>query len=153
MKTRILAISLTGILLISVTMAYIVSAGGPVVVREEDGVFMPMEWGRTKVLLGPKEFERKTLTPAGEAKYLMIVITEYATATEHKLHTHADQEEVIYILEGEGISRTKDGDKPLRPGSFAYVPAGVDHATINVRKDRPLKAIIIKNLPQKGKGK
>ena len=151
MKTRMSAFAFAGIVLIGLIVADVVSAQRSMVVREEDGVFMSTDWGRIKVLLGPKELERKTLTPAGEAKYLMIVITEYATATEHKLHTHPDQEEVIYILEGEGISRTKDGDQPLHPGSFAYVPAGVDHATINVRKDRPLKAIIIKNLPQKGK--
>ena len=57
-----------------------------------------MEWGRTKNIFGP-EF--------GGAQYLKINITEYATGSAHKLHIHPGQEEVIYILDGEGV--TKNG--------------------------------------------
>ncbi len=117
---------------------------GGKVVREEEREFKPVDWGRSKTLFGPEN--------AG-AQFLRIAITEYAAGGEHKLHKHPAQEEVIYILEGEGISRTDEGDKPIRPGSFVFIPAGTDHATINLLKDRPMKAVIIKSPPQEGKGK
>ncbi len=114
------------------------------VVKENEREFTPVEWGRTKNLFGPENVG---------AQFLKINITEYAPGTEHKLHRHPDQEEVIYVLDGEGISRTNSGDQPIRAGSFVFVPAGTDHATINLRKDKPMKAIIIKSPPQEKKGK
>jgi len=117
---------------------------GSIVVRENEREYVPVDWGRTKNLFG-----------AGNvgAKYLTINITEYAPGTEHKLHRHANQEEVIYVLEGEGITRTNAGDQRISPGSFVFVPADTDHATINVLKDRPMRAIIIKSPPLEEKGK
>jgi len=117
---------------------------GSTVVRESEREFVRVDWGRTKNLLGPEN--------AG-TKYLKINITEYAPGTEHALHRHPDQEEVIYILDGEGISRTKAGDQPISAGAFVFVPADTDHATINLRKDKPMKAIIIKSPPQEKGGK
>jgi quercetin dioxygenase-like cupin family protein len=116
---------------------------GSKVIREEEKEYFPVAWGRTKNLFSPEN--------AG-AKYLKINITEYAPGTTHKLHRHPGQEEVIYVLEGKGITRTEEGDKPIGPGAFVFVPADTDHATINVLKDRPMKAVIIKGPPQEGKG-
>ena len=111
---------------------------GSFVVKEEERQYGPVEWGRTKNLFGVENVG---------AKYLRINITEYAPGTEHKLHKHAGQEEVIYVIEGEGVTRTDAGDQPIRGGSFVFVPADTDHATLNVLKDRPMKAIIIKSPP------
>jgi len=117
---------------------------GSTVVRENEREFVRVEWGRTKNLFGPENVG---------TKYLKINITEYAAGTEHVLHRHPDQEEVIYILDGEGISRTKAGDQPISAGTFVFVPADTDHATINLRKDKPMKAIIIKSPPREKGGK
>lgn len=115
---------------------------GSFVLKEDEREYIPVDWGRTKNLFGPEN---------GGAKYLKINITEYAPGTEHKLHRHPGQEEVIYVLEGEGITRTDSGDKPIRSGSFVFIPADTDHATINVQKDKPMKAIIIKAPPSERK--
>ena len=108
------------------------------VVRENEGLFEKVAWGRTKNLLGPEN---------GGTRHLKINITEYAPGTEHSLHRHPSQEEVIYVLEGNGVSRTKEGDQPISAGCFAFVPANTDHATINLNRDRPMKAVIIKSPP------
>jgi quercetin dioxygenase-like cupin family protein len=117
---------------------------GSTVVRESEKDFDRVEWGKTKNIVGPEN---------SKAKYLKINITEYAPGTAHTLHRHPDQEEVIYILEGEGLSRTQNGDQSIGPGAFVFVPADTDHATINVSQDRPMKAIIIKSPPWEKKGK
>ncbi|MFC1908703.1 cupin domain-containing protein [Chloroflexota bacterium] len=112
---------------------------GHFVIREGDTGFMPREFGRSKGIIN--------LENVG-AKYLKVHITEYAPGTAHELHRHPGHEEVIFVLDGEGISRTKDGDKPINPGAFAFIPADTDHATINVLKDKPLKAIIVTAPPE-----
>jgi quercetin dioxygenase-like cupin family protein len=116
---------------------------GSKVTSERDKEYVPVEWGRTKNLFGPENVG---------AKYLRINITEYAPGTTHQLHRHPGQEEVIYVLEGEGITRTDEGDQPIGPGAFVFVPANTDHATINVLPNRPMKAVIIKGPPREGKG-
>jgi quercetin dioxygenase-like cupin family protein len=117
---------------------------GSFVVREEEKEYSTVDWGKTKTLFGPENVG---------TQYLRINITEYAPGTEHKLHRHPDQEEVIFVLEGEGVTRTDAGDQPIRAGSFVFVPANTDHATINVQKNKPMKAIIIKSPPSEGKRK
>ncbi len=117
---------------------------GSTVVRENEKKFEKVDWGKTKNLFGPENVG---------SRFLKINITEYAPGGEHALHRHPDQEEVIFILEGEGITRTDEGDKPIGPGAFVFVPAGTDHATINVQKEKPMKAIIIKGPPEEGKKK
>jgi len=114
---------------------------GNFVVRENERAFKPVVWGQSKNIFSPENVG---------AKYMRIGITIYAPGTTHELHRHPEQEEVIFVLEGEGITRTEDGDKQVSPGAFVFVPAGVDHATINVLKDKPMKAIIIKAPPQEG---
>ena len=112
---------------------------GSVVAKEMQREFVSVDWGKTKNIFGTKNVG---------AKYLKINITEYASGGEHKLHRHPDQEEVIFVLDGEGITRTDAGDQRIGPGSFVFVPAGTDHATINIVKDRPMKAVIIKSPPE-----
>ena len=112
---------------------------GSIVAKENEGEFKLTEWGKTKNIFGSENVG---------TKYLQINITEYAPGTEHKLHNHPKQEEVIFVLDGEGITRTMDGDKPISPGSFVFVPANTDHATVNIQNDKPMKAIIIKAPPE-----
>jgi len=116
---------------------------GAKVVKENEKNFEPVEWGRTKSLFGPQ---------TGGTEYLKINITEYAIGSGHKLHLHPGQEEVIFILDGEGVTKTDQGDVPVRAGSCIFVAAGAEHATFNVLKDKPLKALVIK-APPKEKGK
>ena len=113
---------------------------GSTVIYEKDRKYVKVDWGRTMSLFGPENVG---------PKYLKINITEYAAGTAHTLHRHPRQEEVIYILEGKGIAKTDDGEQPIGPGAFVYVPENTDHATINVDKDRPMKAIIMKGPPDK----
>jgi mannose-6-phosphate isomerase-like protein (cupin superfamily) len=117
---------------------------GGIVVTENEREFEPTDWGRTKNLCGPEK---------EGAQFVKINITEYGIGTGHKLHSHPGQEEVIFILDGEGVTKTDKGDVTVRPGSCIFVPAGADHATFNVLKDRPLKALIIKGPPDELKKK
>ncbi len=104
----------------------------------KDLQFFKVDWGRTVTVFGPENVG---------AQFARIKITEYGPGTVHTRHRHPDQEEIIYVLEGRGISRTDEGDQPMTAGTFVFIPANTDHVSINLEKDKPLKAIIIKAPP------
>jgi quercetin dioxygenase-like cupin family protein len=104
---------------------------------EKDVTFTNVAWGRTATIFGPENVG---------SRFVRIKITEYAPGTGHRLHRHPE-EEVLFVLEGSGISRTDAGDQPMFPGTFVFVPADTDHTTINLDPDRALRAVIIKSPP------
>lgn len=103
-----------------------------------DVPFRQVDWGLTKDLVGPECM--------GSEK-IRIKITEYQPGFSHKLHVHPTQEEVIFVLEGRGISETREDKIEIGPGSVAFVPAGVYHATTNLSHTEPLRAVIVKSPP------
>jgi quercetin dioxygenase-like cupin family protein len=60
----------------------------------------------------------------------------------HNFHRHPNQEELIYVIEGE-IEQWIDQEKRvLRPGDSAFIGADVVHASFNV-SDRNAKLLAI----------
>ena len=108
------------------------------VVMVESVPFRPVDWGLTKNLVGPETM--------GSEK-IKINITEYQPGYSHKLHMHPTQDEVIFVLEGRGITATKDDKIEIGPGAVVFVTAGVYHATENHSQTESLKAVIIKSPP------
>ena len=49
---------------------------------------------------------------------------------EFPWHTHADEDEMFYIVNGELLLRFRDKDVMLRPGEFIIVPKGIEHMPI-----------------------
>jgi mannose-6-phosphate isomerase-like protein (cupin superfamily) len=45
-----------------------------------------------------------------------------------KEHTHADSDEFVYVLAGEGNARIGSMDEPMSAGMFLVVPRGMGHA-------------------------
>lgn len=43
-------------------------------------------------------------------------------------HTHADLDEVIYVVAGDGTVRVGEQSTPIAPGSLSVIPRGVSHA-------------------------
>jgi quercetin dioxygenase-like cupin family protein len=108
------------------------------VVSEKDVEFHNVDWGVTKELIAPKSVGSKNLK---------VKITEYLPGYTHKLHVHPDQEEVIFVLSGKGITRTQEGEKAVGPGSVIFVPAGEPHTTWNVSETESLRVIVVKSPP------
>jgi len=108
------------------------------VVVNGDIPFRRGDWGLTKDLVGPERM--------GSEK-IRFKITEYQPGYSHKLHMHPTQEEVIFVLEGRGITETKEDKIEIGPGSVVFVPAGVYHATLNLSNTEPLRAVIVKSPP------
>ena len=58
-------------------------------------------------------------------------ISRYAPAAYVAEHVHKVQEQVYYVLEGEGILTLDEERHLMRPQDYVYVPPGVRHSFCN----------------------
>jgi mannose-6-phosphate isomerase-like protein (cupin superfamily) len=58
-------------------------------------------------------------------------ISRYAPMAYVQEHVHQVQEQVYYVLEGEGVLTLDDERRLMRPHDFVYVPPGVRHSFHN----------------------
>jgi quercetin 2,3-dioxygenase len=69
-------------------------------------------------------------------------ICEVAPRGGPPLHVHHHQDETIHVLSGRFNVRIGDQQHTLDPGGFAYLPAGLPHAFLNLT-DQPAELIIV----------
>ncbi|WP_033339712.1 cupin domain-containing protein [Catenuloplanes japonicus] len=61
----------------------------------------------------------------------------------HDPHVHPGEEEVIYVISGEGEQTVGDGPAfPIREGDAVYIPANTVHSTRNTGW-RPLRLVVV----------
>jgi quercetin dioxygenase-like cupin family protein len=80
-----------------------------------------------------------TVTGAGVG---VFELTVPAGARVPPAHSHRDNEEVIYVLEGTLRYTVDDEMRDLKPGERMYTPRGSVHAFGNPH-DRPARALVI----------
>jgi quercetin dioxygenase-like cupin family protein len=80
-----------------------------------------------------------TLSGAGVG---MFELTVPAGARVPPAHSHTDNEEVVYVLDGTLRYQVDDEVRDLKPGERMYTPRGSVHAFSNPH-DRPARALII----------
>ena len=102
---------------------------------ETDVPFTPVAWGRTKVLVGT--------AAGGDADRFYVAITEYLPGMGHRMHSHADGDEVLVVVSGKGYTLSDGVRRDLVPGTVVHIPAGCAHENVPVG-GAPLRAIIIK---------
>lgn len=81
-----------------------------------------LDWG----VLG--WLSRPSTTGARNLTILEVVLTP---GQGHNFHKHPDQEEVIFVIEGEVEQWLERDKRTLRPGDSAFIGAGVVHASFN----------------------
>jgi quercetin dioxygenase-like cupin family protein len=92
-----------------------------------------LEWGSLAWFSSPA---------ASSSKDLVVLEVTLRPAGGHNFHRHPNQEELIYVIEGE-IEQWIDQEKRvLRPGDSAFIGADVVHASFNV-SDRNAKLLAI----------
>ncbi|MFA1611767.1 cupin domain-containing protein [Halobellus rubicundus] len=83
---------------------------------------LDLDWGSIKWLSTPE-------TTGAEHFSAGIVVLEPGKG--HERHTHPDSEEILFFLNGEGVQTIADEERTVSPGEMVYIPAGVEHSTIN----------------------
>ena len=76
----------------------------------------------SKALVGPKN--------SGSSQ-TDFRISRYAPMAYVQEHVHKIQEQVYYVLEGEGILTLEEEKHLMRPHDYVYVPPGVRHSFTN----------------------
>jgi quercetin dioxygenase-like cupin family protein len=81
-------------------------------------------------------------SPAVGAEKIMTVEAVFLPGKSHAFHRHPNQEEVIYVLEGELEQWVEDERCLLRAGDAVVIPAAVVHASFN-ESDRRVRILAI----------
>lgn len=87
------------------------------------------------------EYYRKKMIPFGSARNTVVSIYEIPPSkSPYPYHYHEKNEETFYILSGEGLLRTADGEKIVNAGDFLFFPTdpGGAHKITNTSSTEPL---------------
>ena len=88
-------------------------------------------------MLGPQNCQTRNLT---------FGLAEFPGGTLAAPHTHETQEEIIYILSGEGAIITDEETVRLEPGLAVFIPPGLSHR-IRADGSEPLKLVTLFSPP------
>ena len=71
------------------------------------------------------EYYRKKFIPFGSAKNSLVSVYEIPPhKSAYPYHFHHNNEETFYILSGEGVLRTPDGERKVTAGELLFFPTG-----------------------------
>ena len=75
------------------------------------------------------EYFRRKFVPFGEAKQTHVCVYEIPPGkAAYPYHFHYKTEETFYIISGEGLLRTPEGEREVRAGELIFFPAGEEGA-------------------------
>ncbi len=75
------------------------------------------------------EYFRRVLVPIGTAEQCNISILEIPPGkSAYPYHYHVKNEEIFYIISGQGVLKTPSGEKPVAAGEVIYFPANENGA-------------------------
>lgn len=93
-----------------------------------------LDWGTLFRLSGPQKTN---------AKNLVVIEVNITPGNGHNFHKHPQQEEVIYVVEGEIEQWVGQEKRILTNGDSVFIPADGVHASFNVgTRDAKLLAIL-----------
>jgi quercetin dioxygenase-like cupin family protein len=81
-------------------------------------------------------------TPDTGAQQLVVIEVELMPGFGHNFHKHPDQEEVIYVVDGQIEQWLEKDSQVLSNGDSAFIAPNVVHASFNV-SDKPAKLLAI----------
>ena len=90
---------------------------------------------------GRYEYEERPAIPDDASRHCTVSFYTLAPGkSNYPYHYHLDQEEVFYIVSGEGILKTPEGERPVRAGDLLFFPAGEQgaHKLTNSSDSAPL---------------
>ena len=98
------------------------------------------DWGRIQWMSEPRV--------TGTERFTAGVVT-LEPGRGHQRHNHPGVEEILYVIEGEGIQMVdlgKEERRTVRAGTMIHIPADIYHETINTG-DRPMKLLAVYSPP------
>ena len=76
-----------------------------------------------------------------ESELTEVALNEWRSGLEGPPHSHAEKDQIFYIVSGEGRILLDDIEHEVKPGSLLYVPAGLIHRSTTTSEE-PLGYIL-----------
>jgi quercetin dioxygenase-like cupin family protein len=90
------------------------------IVKLKEGIKFPMGDGHTT----------KVIYPEMGAKNITLNYIAFGPGQEFPQHDHGESEDVFVILEGSGVLKQGEEERPIEAGDVVHVPAGEMHGTV-----------------------
>jgi oxalate decarboxylase/phosphoglucose isomerase-like protein (cupin superfamily) len=91
-------------------------------IGSEDVETQRFDWGTLKWMATPE---------VNDSERFSAGVVNLEPGKGHDIHTHPDSDEILYIISGEGEQTVAEDTREVGPGEMIYIPAGVEHGTIN----------------------
>ena len=76
-----------------------------------------------------------------ETNMASVCLIEIAPGSETPIHTHEEQADSIFVVQGRGETYINGTWQPIEPGDYLYIPAKGEHGTRNTGKE-PLQLFV-----------
>ena len=97
------------------------------------------------------EYDKAEVLPRNAGNQCAVIFYDIAPGkSNYHFHYHIASEEIFYIISGEGILETNEGEIPISAGSVIVCPAGEEgaHRITNTSESEPLTYIDIDTVPK-----
>jgi quercetin dioxygenase-like cupin family protein len=105
--------------------------------------------GNFKKLSEAMQFSSEKMKKNGvfETERFFCDVYCFEPGQEQQAHTHAGQDKVYCVLEGQGVFQVGSEVKQLGPGEMALAPAGQNHGVINRSQQRLTMLVFVTPRP------
>jgi quercetin dioxygenase-like cupin family protein len=76
-----------------------------------------------------------------ESNMASICLIEIAPGSETPIHTHEEQADSVFVVQGHGETYVNGAWQPIEPGDYLYIPAQGQHGTRNTGTE-PLRLFV-----------
>lgn len=97
----------------------------------------------------PGRLWKKLIEPdTSGCRNMIFGVVSFPPGSDPGTHSHASEEEIIYVLSGRGETRIDDKVYPLEPGIAIFTEPGMEHG-VKTLGDEPLVLISVFSPPVK----
>jgi mannose-6-phosphate isomerase-like protein (cupin superfamily) len=83
-----------------------------------------------------------------ESPRLLVGLNAFEPGQQHRLHAHADQDKVYFVLEGTGRFLLEGRELAMKAGDLLVAPEGVPHGVHNTGAARLLVLAVLAPSPK-----
>lgn len=106
-------------------------------IKEQDVEGMQLPGRLWKKLVGPED---------GDCQNMILGVVTFPPGSDPGTHRHEREEEIIYVISGQGETRVGDQVYPLEPGVTVFTEPGMEHG-VKTLGDEPLVLISVFSPP------
>ncbi len=76
-----------------------------------------------------------------ESNMARVCLVEIAPGSETPIHTHEEQADSVFVVQGHGEAYVNGSWKPIEPGDYLFIPRQGEHGTRNTGSE-PLRLFV-----------